>query len=831
MIRDWAGKFLSSLSWLAAGYFGYWLVQVAESVAVSLAAPVAGVTLFWRLTPWQVQLLPLSRDYANFELWFRLQWPLVFLTDLLLLAGAWLSAKRSAGVSESSRMFRVSFLLGGLWVALHRAWQLGYFGFGGTGRPMRQLLDVFPEAGQTVMLPVVLLALATVFALLGFRVVEGLFAQAAQDDVSFGRRFLGALPVLAVAGAQTAVAATAEMSRRVFRAGEPSWISLGPLLVALALILLTLWRRPASLPSSPAPKKAALAVALALTLAAGLASAERLRLWHSEGALAFVRTQHYDVLYDPEHWSQSQAEAFAAERESRFAAFEKRLAWPENGVRLRVVVYPSSRALFRAVRGFSSFQLDGTTVRVAADEGQPFLSQADDARLCLAGAWGAAKSPVVATWVARWLVGEWQGRSLAEWLARLRSDGERLSLAELVEEGNRAALPPSYGEAVGGAWMEQIAERSEIPAVRRLYDSVPEKSSLEDFARRLGKSPIELEESWIEWVARAVPPEESKHASLRRDFMFLRGMSLKPTELAASLVERELPRLRQLGSNSVALVTHVHYRGESRIQYHANAASEDERLIRAIRTTHGLGMHVLLKPHVYEGTEGFAGNICIEDAASRAAWMESYRRLILHYARIAQDEGVALLSVGNELACLTKHDNEWRKLVADIRKVYSGSLTYASNWGDEFETLRFWDALDFIGLNNYYPLTKAPGQGLPEMLASGHNLAGTIESIQRKWQRPVIFTEVGYPSLKGGTFRPWAPPSREPDTAEQSAAYEAILRTFAGKPWLHGIFWWAWHDGDFSPAGKPAEETLRTWYLGLAEDRRAPSSWNGSNSR
>ena len=131
--------------------------------------------------------------------------------------------------------------------------------------------------------------------------------------------------------------------------------------------------------------------------------------------------------------------------------------------------------------------------------------------------------------------------------------------------------------------------------------------------------------------------------------------------------------------------------------------------------------------------------------------------------------------------------------------------------------MHFWDALDFVGLNNYYPLTQSLGQGLPEMLAQGRVLAEKIETIQRRWQRPVLFTEVGYPSLRGGTFRPWAPPSSQHDLAEQAAGYEAILRTFAGKPWLRGIFWWAWYDGDFSPAGKPAEQTLRIWYRDHAE--------------
>ena len=154
----------------------------------------------------------------------------------------------------------------------------------------------------------------------------------------------------------------------------------------------------------------------------------------------------------------------------------------------------------------------------------------------------------------------------------------------------------------------------------------------------------------------------------------------------------------------------------------------------------------------------------------------------------------------------------WR--IADIRKVYSRSLTYAANWDAGFETVRFWDALDFIGLINPYALAESPGQGLWEMLGSGRRLSEEIETVQRCWRWPVLFTEAGHSSIKGGLFPPWAPPSRVPDPTEQAAGYEAILRTFAGKPWLHGIFWWTWHDGDFSPTGKPAEDTPRAWYLG-----------------
>jgi hypothetical protein len=820
MIRRITGKLLSSLSWLPAAYLGYWAVQLVESGAATLAARVAGVSLFWRVTPWQWQSSPLGRGDGNFDLLVRIQWPFAIAADLVFLTGVWYLLRRPSGGQGASNVLRSCFLFGGLWVAINRAWQLVRFGFGGTGRPLRQLLDSFPDTNQAVLFPSALLALAVVFVVLGVRVVQSLHGPEGQESaVSFERRALTALPLTLGAAMQTAIWAAAQSPQRAFRTSTPAWALAGPMLVALVLILIALWRRPWRVILAPTPGHAVLALAAALTLAAGLASAERIRVWQGEQTLASLQTPHYEVLYDPQHWSRSEAEAFASERESKFAAFEKHLPWPKDAVRLRIVVYPGSLALLRRgpMRGFSSFQLDGTTARVAADAGGPSLSPAEDARLYLAGVWGPSKSSLVGTWVARWVIGEWQGRSLTAWAARLRAEGERLSLADLVEESRRSALPPSQGEALGGAWVQQLAEGSQLSRMHQLYSLLPEGASLNDAAQPLHTSTVELEENWDEWVKQAAPQEETKLAPRSLDSRFLQGMSLKPTELPSQVVQRELPRLQLLGSNAIAIVTHEHYRGGGRIQYHANTESNDERLIRAIRTAQGLGMQVLLKPHVYDGGEGFAGNICIEDPAERAIWMQSYSKLIRHYARIAQDEGVALFSVGNELGCLTKHEADWRKLITDVRHVYSGPLTYAANWGEEFETLRFWDALDFVGLNNYYPLTQSPGQGLPEMLAQGRVLAEKIETIQRRWQRPVLFTEVGYPSVKGGTFRPWAPPNRQPDAAEQAAGYEAILRTFAGKPWLRGIFWWAWYDGDFSPAGKPAEQTLRTWYRDHAE--------------
>ena len=44
-----------------------------------------------------------------------------------------------------------------------------------------------------------------------------------------------------------------------------------------------------------------------------------------------------------------------------------------------------------------------------------------------------------------------------------------------------------------------------------------------------------------------------------------------------------------------------------------------------------------------------------------------------------------------------------RTLIAELRTLYPGLLTYSANW-DEAQDVLFWDQLDLIGINAFYPL-------------------------------------------------------------------------------------------------------------------------------
>jgi hypothetical protein len=98
-----------------------------------------------------------------------------------------------------------------------------------------------------------------------------------------------------------------------------------------------------------------------------------------------------------------------------------------------------------------------------------------------------------------------------------------------------------------------------------------------------------------------------------------------------------------------------------------------------------------------------------------------------------------------------------------VRSIYSGDITYAANF-DQYQDVTFWDALDFIGVNAYFPLrepdTSLEPAHLDEELTAGWKKV--IDELQefRETQHlqttSFLFTEIGYTYRKNTTLAPWA---------------------------------------------------------------------------
>lgn len=200
-------------------------------------------------------------------------------------------------------------------------------------------------------------------------------------------------------------------------------------------------------------------------------------------------------------------------------------------------------------------------------------------------------------------------------------------------------------------------------------------------------------------------------------------------------------------------------------------------------------------------------------------WWRSYGAFIGHYAQIAQDAGVSLFAVGSELVSMERHADRWKALIADVRGRFRGRLTYSANW-DHFEPVTFWDRLDVVGVTAYQGLSRKDDPTIDDLVAGWRPFRTKLQAWAARNGHKYLFTEVGYPSRKGGAFRPWAYGDKAPaDPDLQRRCYEALRQVWQDDPRLQGIYLWNWfgeggsQDAGYTPRGKPAEDVLKAWWL------------------
>jgi hypothetical protein len=296
-----------------------------------------------------------------------------------------------------------------------------------------------------------------------------------------------------------------------------------------------------------------------------------------------------------------------------------------------------------------------------------------------------------------------------------------------------------------------------------------------------------------------------------------------------------LVRLSNLGVTHLTLVSFGWQESTSdphvRVDTSDGWYSESHRGIRTLaRQADTLGMDVILKPHLWIGGYDEGQNrseINFETEGQWNHWENSYRQFLMHYARLAQEIDADVLVLGTELtSTATTRPAYWRALADTARTAFDGKLTYAANWHKEYQQIEFWDALDYVGIQAYFPLSKTSNPSLDTLQARWHAHRQTLSELHRETGKPVLFTEIGYRSAPNAAEAPWKWPERDddvpPDSSLQARCYRAFLSTMRNVPWFKGAIIWKWHpDGDhhptaFTPQDKPAEAVLRRWFSGAS---------------
>ena len=235
-------------------------------------------------------------------------------------------------------------------------------------------------------------------------------------------------------------------------------------------------------------------------------------------------------------------------------------------------------------------------------------------------------------------------------------------------------------------------------------------------------------------------------------------------------------------------------------------------------------IRIMVKPHIWVWKGAYTGNIKMENEEKWKRLEDSYRNYILCYAKAAAELQAEIFCIGTELARFVENRPEyWQQLIQEIRVLYKGKLTYAANW-DEFDEVSFWSALDFIGIDAYFPVSdeKTPTVAECELGWSGHKQQ--IIKVHQQFKKPVIFAEFGYRSVDFNGKRPWDSTNIEGavNLEAQVNALQAIHNQFWKETWFAGGFIWKWFhnhsavDGKknnrFTPQKKPAEELIKKLY-------------------
>jgi hypothetical protein len=308
--------------------------------------------------------------------------------------------------------------------------------------------------------------------------------------------------------------------------------------------------------------------------------------------------------------------------------------------------------------------------------------------------------------------------------------------------------------------------------------------------------------------------------SLSRDRQFQRGVAL-------GLFDEDwamgIDEIASLDATDISLVvTWVQDDVEASLVRAQSGYTPSNAILEAtIRRAHARGLRITLFPIlrlIRRTPAEWRGVIRPRDPAR---WFASYSALVERLARLGRAEGVERLSVGSELASLEGRD-EWHALIAGVRKIYGGTLLYSANW-DRYSRVPFWRDLDQIGISAYWELI-APGRAatLEEALAAWRPIRNRLDDFAREMGRPIVLTEVGYPSVEGGGSWPWndfleGPAGRESPEA-QRRLYEAFTLAFTDAERLAGVYFWFWiapggaGDRGYTPRHKPAEWVIRNWY-------------------
>ena len=348
----------------------------------------------------------------------------------------------------------------------------------------------------------------------------------------------------------------------------------------------------------------------------------------------------------------------------------------------------------------------------------------------------------------------------------------------------------------------------------------------------------------------AGPVEPSQASRLPEDYSTVRGITIScqsnGREWGRPEFGLEVERLAEFGVNWVAIHPYARINSDGRVTWSPlDPENPPAHLAGAVAAARERGVAILVKPHLaYWGSPfSWRGEIRFDDEEEVERFRETYAEWILSVAEICSDADGFV--VGTELEGFQGSRDEafWRDLIAGVRERTDAQLTYAANW-PVYRKVRFWDALDCIGIQAYFPLAGEGADltgdaGRARLVKGWAPWIADIKKLSESTGKPVVFTELGYDACSSAAHEPWVGRGRQgrrrPTPTDEERALQELCLDVAfeimdeNSQWLRGALLWKWFVGpapgaDFVIDRPAVIDLLREHYLAPAPNQSSSSS-------
>ncbi len=307
----------------------------------------------------------------------------------------------------------------------------------------------------------------------------------------------------------------------------------------------------------------------------------------------------------------------------------------------------------------------------------------------------------------------------------------------------------------------------------------------------------------------------------------IRGMTVSAqtngTEWATPAMAQTLDELKTLGVNAISIHPYAQVREDGHIAF--SDRLDEAHITQPLDWARERGLGVMLIPHLaHWGTRfSWRGEISFATDEEWNRFFDDYQKWMVTMGKIAQAHGAGVLCIGLEYTHAQMFEGRWRDIIAAVRAVYGGKLTYGGNW-DSYQQVGFYDALDYLGVLAYFPLTTKPDPDVKQLAAGWEKHLPGLRAFSKKLgDKPVLFVEIGYNESARAASDPWNFQKGGPNAVEvQSHCMEAALRLLEkeySRGLLAGMFWWKWfppiphmHEENFDMREPAPKKVIATFW-------------------